>query len=302
MNGFLVIDKAGGMTSHDVVARVRRLLKVRRVGHLGTLDPLATGVLVLAIGIGTRLVEFLNADDKAYVATLKLGEDTDTQDREGQILDTASVPSLTRPDIEKIFSSFLGRIRQQPPMFSAVKVRGTPLYRLARKGVVVEREERDVEIRRLEIISFDLPNITFAVECSKGTYVRTLCRDLGIAMGSLAHLTSLRRIRSGFFTLADAVTLESLEKEGSAGLFRLMPLEEGVRKFKKLEVSPEARRLLKYGIPPALPMNAEGEACQDGEIVALTGESRLLAVARFAPRRLREKRGDFELLRVFETP
>ncbi|NLC70504.1 MAG: tRNA pseudouridine(55) synthase TruB [Desulfuromonadaceae bacterium] len=299
MNGFLVVDKPGGMTSHDVVARARRLLKVRRIGHLGTLDPLATGVLPLAVGIATRLVEFLGGDDKAYVATLKLGEETDTQDAEGRIIATAPVPILERDEIERVFSSFLGRIRQQPPMFSAVKIGGTPLYRLARKGIEVARADRQVEIHHLEITSIDLPHISFAVECSKGTYVRTLCRDLGAALGSPAHLTALRRTRSGIFSLSEAIGLEVLEEQAARCEVKLLPLEEGVRNFPRLEVAPEARLLLGHGVPPPSAAVPEAGSCREGEIVALMGDSRLLAMARFAPRRLLENRGDFELLRVF---
>jgi tRNA pseudouridine55 synthase len=298
MNGFLVIDKPQGLTSHDVVARARRLLKEKRIGHLGTLDPLATGVLPLAVGTATRLVEFLSGDDKAYVATLKLGEETDTQDAEGKVVATAPVPALSRTEIERVFSSSVGRIRQRPPMFSAVKIDGTPLYRLARKGLEVDRAEREVEIFRLEIISLELPHITFAVECSKGTYVRTLSRDLGEALGSRAHLTYLRRTRSGIFFLDDALTMEAL---GRGDPLKLLPLEAGLRNFRCLEVVAEGRIPLSHGIPPETAEVGGTECCRDGETVALTGEGKLLAMARFAPGRLQEKRGDFELLRVFEA-
>lgn len=300
MNGILLIDKPQGMTSHDVVRRVRRLLRTRRVGHTGTLDPLATGVLPVAIGEATRIVQFLMEGDKTYRAVLKLGETTTTQDAEGEVLERHPVAGVTAEAVVAAARSFEGVIRQQPPMYSALKKDGIPLYRLARQGIEVERELREVRIDRLRILDVDLPLVTLEVDCSKGTYVRTLCHDLGLALGAGAHLVALRRTRSGSFTEADCVTLEQLETDGDAAP-PLLSVDEALRGMPALEIDADAARRLADGIPPALASLSAAPACPEGETVRLMRGGTLLAVARFAPGRPSEKRGDFELLRVFQA-
>ena len=223
MNGFLVIDKPQGVTSFDVVRTIRRALKVRRVGHCGTLDPMATGVLPVAIGEATRLVEFVMDGEKIYRGTLKLGETTDTQDAEGTILSSRAIDGIDRAQIEAVIATLLGPIQQLPPMYSALKRDGVPLYELARKGLEVERALRSIEIYRFEISSVDLPFVTFEVTCSKGTYVRTLAHDLGARLGCGAHLTALRRMKSGAFTEAEAIPLDSLRNE-SPETVQLLPV------------------------------------------------------------------------------
>jgi tRNA pseudouridine55 synthase len=300
MNGILLIDKPQGMTSHDVVRRVRRLLRTRRVGHTGTLDPLATGVLPIAVGEATRIVQFLMEGDKTYRAILKLGETTTTQDAEGEVLERRPVEGITAETVIAAARSFEGVIRQLPPMYSALKKDGVPLYRLARQGIEVERESRAVRIDRLQILDVDLPLITLEVDCSKGTYVRTLCHDLGLVLGTGAHLLALRRTRSGSFTEADCVTLEQLETDGTATP-PLLSVDEALRGMPALEVDAEATRRLADGIPPALASLSAAPGCPEGETVRLMHTGTLLAIARFAPGRLNEKRGDFELLRVFQA-
>jgi tRNA pseudouridine55 synthase len=300
MNGILLIDKPPGMTSHDVVRRVRRLLRTRRVGHTGTLDPLATGVLPIAVGEATRIVQFLMEGDKTYRAILKLGETTTTQDAEGEVLERRPVEGITAETVIAAARSFEGVIRQLPPMYSALKKDGVPLYRLARQGIEVERESRAVRIDRLQILDVDLPLITLEVDCSKGTYVRTLCHDLGLVLGTGAHLLALRRTRSGSFTEADCVTLEQLETDGTATP-PLLSVDEALRGMPALEVDAEATRRLADGIPPALASLSAAPGCPEGETVRLMHTGTLLAIARFAPGRLNEKRGDFELLRVFQA-
>jgi len=300
MNGILLIDKPPGMTSHDVVRRVRRLLRTRRVGHTGTLDPLATGVLPIAVGEATRIVQFLMEGDKTYRAVLKLGETTTTQDAEGEVLERRPVEGITAETVIAAARSFEGVIRQLPPMYSALKKDGVPLYRLARQGIEVERESRAVRIDRLQILDVDLPLITLEVDCSKGTYVRTLCHDLGLVLGTGAHLLALRRTRSGSFTEADCVTLEQLETDGTATP-PLLSVDEALRGMPALEVDAEATRRLADGIPPALASLSAVPGCPEGETVRLMHAGTLLAIARFAPGRLNEKRGDFELLRVFQA-
>ena len=300
MNGILLIDKPPGMTSHDVVRRVRRLLRTRRVGHTGTLDPLATGVLPIAVGEATRIVQFLMEGDKTYRAILKLGEITTTQDAEGEVLERRPVEGITAETAIAAARSFEGVIRQLPPMYSALKKDGVPRYSLARQGIEVERETRAVRIDRLQILDVDLPLITLEVDCSKGTYVRTLCHDLGLVLGTGAHLLALRRTRSGSFTEADCVTLEQLETDGTATP-PLLSVDEALRGMPALEVDAEATRRLADGIPPALASLSAAPGCPEGETVRLMHTGTLLAIARFAPGRLNEKRGDFELLRVFQA-
>jgi len=300
MNGILLIDKPQGMTSHDVVRRVRRLLRTRRVGHTGTLDPLATGVLPVAVGEATRIVEFLMEGDKTYRAVLKLGETTTTQDAEGELLEVRPVEGITPEAIAAAARSFEGVIRQRPPMFSALKKDGVPLYRLARQGVEVEREEREVHIGRLDILQVALPLVTLEVDCSKGTYVRTLCHDLGLALGTGGHLVALRRTRNGAFNEAECVTLEKLESGGAEDV-PLLSVGEALREMPAVEIDAEAAKRLGVGIPPSICSLVEQAGWREGETVRLMRAGDLLAVARFAPARQNEKRGDFELLRVFQA-
>ena len=209
-NGILVIDKPAGWTSHDVVAKLRGILHVKRIGHAGTLDPMATGVLPVFVGRATRAVEFAAEREKEYIAGLRLGVVTDTQDCTGTTLETHPV-EVTRDQVEAILDRFRGDLQQIPPMYSAVKKNGRKLYELARRGVEVERQPRPVTIHQLELLDQVSPtDYTLRVLCSKGTYVRTLCHDMGQALGCGGTLFSLRRTRSAGFTLEDAVTLEEV--------------------------------------------------------------------------------------------
>ena len=212
MNGVLVIDKPQGMTSFDIVRQVRRMCKVRRVGHAGTLDPLATGVLPVAVGWTTRLVEYMMAGDKTYQATLKLGSSTDTQDSEGQILEEKEWQHVDRVALEDAVINFVGDIDQLPPMYSALKKDGKPLYQLARQGIEVERKHRSIRIDSLVVDVFAPPLVTFTVRCTKGTYVRTLCHDIGQMLNCGAHMTALRRLSCGNFDTSVSHTLEELQE------------------------------------------------------------------------------------------
>ncbi len=211
LSGILNINKPRGLTSHDVVDRVRELSGIRRVGHAGTLDPIATGVLVVCLGRATRLVRFIMESPKAYRATLRLGVSTTTHDAEGEVTGEAPV-SVTLEEIKEALKSFTGRIEQIPPLYSAIKVGGKRLYELAREGREANPPPRTVEIYRLEVKEWSSPFLTLEVECSPGTYIRALARDLGDKLGCGAHVTELVRLRSGRFTLEDAVTLEELER------------------------------------------------------------------------------------------
>jgi len=209
-DGVLLVDKPSGMTSHDVVDRVRRHFGFKKVGHCGTLDPAATGLLILVLERATKLQDRLMSDDKAYEGTMLLGVATDSQDADGEVIAEKPVPPLTEEDIDQAFAKFRGDIQQVPPMVSAVKYQGTPLYKLARKGKTVERQPRLIHIYDLRILGLELPRIHFRVACTKGTYVRTLCSDIGDLLGCGAHLHNLRRTRSGDFDVKEAHTLEAV--------------------------------------------------------------------------------------------
>jgi tRNA pseudouridine55 synthase len=222
IDGVLLIDKTPGMTSHDVVAMTRRALNTKKVGHCGTLDPLATGLLIVVVGKATKIQDLLMAEDKEYVGTMKLGEVTDSQDADGVVLETHPVPSLDAAQINEAFVKFRGDFYQLPPMVSAIKKEGVPLYKLARQGKTVEREPRFVHVFGYEIQALRLPEIDFRVVCSKGFYVRTYAHDIGHELGCGAHLRALRRTKSGRFTLEHAVTVEELRNGNRALLLPKM--------------------------------------------------------------------------------
>jgi tRNA pseudouridine55 synthase len=211
-DGVLLVDKAEGMTSHDVVALVRRQLGIKKIGHCGTLDPIATGLLLLTIGRGTKVQDLLMSEDKEYVGTLSLGATTTTQDRQGEIVETKPVPALSEEEIRAAFDKFRGDFYQIPPMVSAKKHGGVPLYKLARQGKVIEREPRFVHVYRHSIDKIALPEIDFGVLCSKGFYVRTYAHDIGEALGCGAHLKSLRRTKSGRFEVANAIRVDQIKE------------------------------------------------------------------------------------------
>lgn len=210
--GIIIIDKPDGMTSHDVVAKVRKKFNMRRVGHAGTLDPLATGVLVLLLGKATKLFATFVDFDKAYRATMVLGTKTHSADIEGKVLKQMPYEHITREEVEAAFQKFSGDIEQVPPMVSAVKVKGRKLYQLARRGLEVERKARQVRIGNLKIEKFAPPEVQFSLECSKGTYVRQLADDIGQMLGCGACITEIRRTKVGEFDIKDAVNLEELNE------------------------------------------------------------------------------------------
>jgi tRNA pseudouridine55 synthase len=286
------------MTSHDVVRRVRGLFKTRKVGHGGTLDPLATGVLPVAIGDGTKILQFLLAENKSYLATFKLGVTTDTLDAEGEVVLERPVPQLSLAEVEGAFSVFRGEIEQLPPMFSALKKDGVPLYKLARQGKTVPREMRKVTISRLELLDFKPESITIEVDCSKGTYIRSLVNDIGEQLGCGAHLTALRRLKSGEFSISECQTLEQLQQlqDPNSALYSL---DQALRNYAAVQLNPVAADALGFGIPPELGQVESGKQIAAGELVRLQIADKLAAIARYVPLRSKEKRGDFELIKVF---
>ena len=211
IEGVLLVDKPAGMTSHDVVYRLRRKLSLQRIGHAGTLDPMATGLLVMLIGKATRISQYLISVDKGYEAEATLGVTTNSQDAEGEVMMTRPVPPLTEDEVREAMAGFLGDQYQTPPMFSAIKIGGVPLYKKAREGEEVVREPRFIRITAFDLLSFTPPKLTFRLACTKGTYVRTIAYDLGEKLGCGAHLSALRRTVSGQFTLAQCLPLAEIE-------------------------------------------------------------------------------------------
>lgn len=248
LNGIINIYKEAGFTSHDVVAKMRGICKQKKIGHTGTLDPQATGVLPVCLGSGTGLCDMLTNKDKEYVAELLLGVETDTQDVTGAVLSEKEV-HLTEEEVSAAIMSFVGTYGQVPPMYSALKVNGKKLYELARAGKTVEREAREVTIHEIEILEMNLPVVKLRVACSKGTYIRTLCADIGEKLGVGGTMKSLKRTRVGQFTLEKAVTLKELEEIRDRNGFGeiLFPVESAFSDCPKLHIKEEVARLLENG-------------------------------------------------------
>lgn len=242
--GVLNIDKPSGLTSHDVVARLRRTTGIRRIGHAGTLDPLATGVLVVCLGRATRLIEYLIGQDKTYETTIRLGQTTDTYDADGEIV--VERPADVTPEaIAAALEAFRGPIRQRAPAYSAIKRDGQPLYKLARRGEAVDPPVRDVTIHALEMLSYEPPLLTLRVACSSGTYIRSLAHDLGQALGCGGHVVALRRTAVGPFDIAAAVALDSLTPENWQA--HLLPPDAAVAHLPAVAVNAEGSRALRLG-------------------------------------------------------
>jgi tRNA pseudouridine55 synthase len=291
MDGFFVIDKPVGITSHGVVSAVRRIIGQKKVGHTGTLDPFATGVLPVAVGEGTKAIPFLDESTKEYRAVMRLGEATDTQDCEGAVLKIGKWEGLTVATIEETCREFTGRLSQLPPMFSALKRNGVPLYRLARQGIEVERESREIEVFSLTPDRIEPPEVEFTVRCSRGTYVRTLAADMGEKLGCGAHLTKLRRTVSGPFSLQQAISLDRLHEafqEGTVSSLLISPYE-ALGHLRAVELTMAGAAKVNCGVTPTAT-----EFAQQGLVTAihplerfrLARGMKLLAVAEYPPMRL----------------
>jgi tRNA pseudouridine55 synthase len=298
VSGMLLVDKPAGPTSHDIVHRVRKLTGIDKVGHGGTLDPMASGLLPLLVGEATKMSSFILADDKSYEFDLTLGATTDTDDSTGVVVSTHSVPEdLSSVRLRTVARDFEGERFQQPPMYSAVKQQGVPLYKLARKGVTVPREPRRIEIYSLELIAVEPPVLTFRVHCSKGTYIRVLAREIGEALSTGAHLSRLRRLSVGTFSLAEATTLAVMEKEWAAPDFirnllgpdRVFDTLPGVRLLGEAST-----RLLKGALLPATAIfRREGLFHMKDMIRILGQDGKIRAIAEAL--REGENLGDFPL-------
>ncbi|WP_429843582.1 tRNA pseudouridine(55) synthase TruB [Brevibacillus sp. FIR094] len=285
VNGVLVIDKPAGMTSHDCVARIRRLYGTKKVGHTGTLDPDVTGVLPICVGHATRLVEYLQELPKRYDVVMRLGSTTTTEDASGEVVEQASVDaaSITTERIQALFESFLGEMEQVPPMFSAVKVNGKRLYDLAREGTVIERQARKVTLYELTLhkisVDGDTVDVAFTCTCSKGTYMRTLCVDLGRALGYPAHMKLLRRIKSGPFQEQEAIPLQQIEEQAANGedISRyLVSIPQAISFLPSFQVKPERIKAVRNGLATALP----GVTMEEGSLICLFAGEELLGIHR----------------------
>jgi tRNA pseudouridine55 synthase len=275
-NGILILDKPSGLTSHAVVSRVRRAIHLRQVGHAGTLDPLATGVLVVCVGAATRISEYLAGHDKAYRATIRLGVETDTYDADGRVMANREV-HVKREVVETALTKFMGPIEQVPPMHSAIKRAGRKLYELARAGIEVERPARPVTIHAIELLSFQSPELTLEVLCSAGTYVRSLAHDLGAALGTGAHLTALTRTASGPFTLDQAVALDAFETEAQAGQWaaHLKSIDEALSDWPSVVLTPaQQQRAITGG--PIESLQLDDRRCRAHDV-----QGRLIALLTF---------------------
>lgn len=272
LTGLLVIDKPAGLTSHDVVQRVRRAWRIKQVGHTGTLDPLATGVLVVCVGAATRVSEYLLGHDKAYRATIRLGVETDTYDAEGEVIATHPV-DVPRATLETTLEKFVGAIQQVPPMYSALKRDGQKLYELARAGIEVERAARSLTVYALDLLDFQPPDVTLEVRCSAGTYLRSIAHDVGEALGTGAHLIALRRTAAGPFRLEHAIGLAEFEaavaRDGGPAL---RAIDEALSDWPRVTVNAAQRqRAITGGRIDALDLI--GTRCraydEQGELIAL---------------------------------
>lgn len=251
MDGVIVICKEKGFTSHDVVAKLRGILHMKKIGHTGTLDPDAEGVLPVALGKATRLVDMITDKEKTYEAVMRLGVVTDTQDMSGTVLSQTTELSVTEEEICTVVSSFVGDYMQVPPMYSALKVNGKKLYELAREGKTVERKPRPVHFYEIEILDISFPLVRFRVTCSKGTYIRTLCHDIGEKLGCGAAMESLLRTKVGRFTLDDAITLAQTEEAVQEGTIesKILGIEEILAEYPRVCCTKEGDRLLANGNP-----------------------------------------------------
>ncbi len=289
MDGIVNVNKPLGLTSHDVVYKLRRILNIKKIGHTGTLDPEASGVLPMCIGKGTKLAEYLTAADKQYMARLQLGAFTDTQDASGEVLQSFDV-CVTEEQIRDAVKKFIGEISQIPPMYSAIKIDGKKLYELAREGKTVEREPRKIVISKIEIKNIDLNNNTvdMLVDCSKGTYIRTLCNDIGAELGCGGHMSALNRTKSGRFEIENAYTLEQIEKMAETENYSFMtPVSEALPEYERIILADRNAYRVRNGIKITV------SGLQEGRIYRVFDEkNEFLALAQ-------QNEGRFEIIKSF---
>lgn len=303
-DGIILVDKSEGETSSRVVQKIRRTMKIKKAGHAGTLDPFATGLLIILLGQGTKLSSYLMSDEKSYEAKIRLGVETDTLDLTGRVINTSPVPEIKPETIERIAEEFLGEIEQVPPAFSALKYKGRRAYDWARKGVRIDLEKRKVNIFSLRIKSVHLPEILMEVVCSKGTYVRSLASDFARSLGPGGHLTELRRVFSGPFRVADAVLSEDIghRESGETLQKRIIALGDALPQFKGVQVDERMAQKIRNGFHFAwdelVPGFETPNPYSNGNPVKLLKGSELVALVK-APRFEGGDSGRVKLLRVF---
>lgn len=285
LNGILSVDKPQGLTSFQTVARIKKILHQKKIGHTGTLDPLATGLLLVCLNEATKLATFLQDLEKEYQAVMKLGEETDTQDAQGKIIASSHYYPKSRKEIEDTFCAFKGTIWQVPPMFSAIKKNGVPLYKLAREGKEIKREPRKIEIYKLEITNISPPYIMFKVVCSKGTYIRSLVYDIGRELGCGAHVTAIKRLRAGTFTIKDALSLDEIMKLAKQGNLEniIIPPAKAILSYPAILLNAEFKKRVTDGMPlyvRDLENNNQVDVSHGKKFRLLDEEGKLIAVAR----------------------
>jgi tRNA pseudouridine55 synthase len=302
IDGVLLIDKDEGESSFDVVKRIRREMNLKKVGHAGTLDPFATGLLIILLGQGTKLSPYLMSGEKRYLASINLGVETDTLDPTGRTIRTKSLPILNQEEIEKKFLEFVGEIEQSPPSFSAVNIKGQRSYKLARKGINVELKKKRVIIRSIDIVTIDMPEVTIDVRCSGGTYIRRLAADIGEKLGTVAHLGSLRRLSSGPFHVEDAIKsgTDHVALPKSGILKRVISLKDSLPDIMEVRVDVQRAKNIRNGRRPGWEELSDGGVAGDfyeGLIKIVSGRS---LVAILAVRRLsRDDKDWLKSIRVF---
>ncbi len=286
LNGILVIDKPAGLSSAKVVATVKQLFQFKKVGHAGTLDPFATGVLIVCVNQATKLARFWLNSTKTYIAELCLGIETDTQDSTGNVIATTDTLDIPEHQVRAVIASFSGTMDQMPPIYSALKHQGVPLYRLARKGTPIQKPARQIQIYEIDIQEFAIPRVCFKVSCSAGTYVRTICADMGKAIGCGGHLKHLRRIAASGYTIADAVTLSELEELALTGDIggHLTGMAEALPDMVSFQADKALTDKIKYGMmitsaDIAPPSHLSGE----NFVKVIDGNNRLLSILSYDP-------------------
>ncbi len=299
MNGVIVIDKPQSITSHDVILRLRKFIKVKRIGHGGTLDPLASGVLPIFIGEATKAIQFLSNEDKVYKGRMIFGIDTDTLDITGKILRRSTyIPSPE--DILRVIEKFRGSIKQIPPMYSAVKVKGSPLYKLARKGIDVERAPREIHIFDIKVEAMDLPEVTFQIHCSKGTYIRVLVSDIGRELGCGGCLKELRRLRSGMFTIEDAISIDDAIKPEVLSS-RIIPVERVLGFMREFYINESGEEKVRKGmmLKEEDLKHFEGPFPEDGQRIKLMTQEGILSAVGMVCSNHKNGKQSIKILRRF---
>ncbi len=304
-DGILLIDKAEDETSFAVVKKVRNLLGIRKIGHSGTLDPFATGLLIVLVGQGTKLSNFIMAEKKTYLATMRLGIETDTLDPTGRVVNTSEVPGLSVEYIRNKIRGFVGDIEQIPPIYSAVKYKGTRAYRFARKGVKITLKKRNVSIYSIDLTSVDLPDVVMKVTCSSGTYIRSLAADLGRELGPGAHLLSLRRLSSGIFNVKDALPSKEISaREGVSRLRqKIIPLRDALPGMHEIEMKSHLAKKVRHGYQPGWEDLGRGRVLADNkdENVKVVNGDELVAIIKIAKNE-GVGHGKVKIERVFSEP